>query len=235
MPKTELEKRQNRCCFTGHRPEKLLCSEIQVKNMLAKEITTALRQGKHTFISGMARGSDIYAAELVLEYRAQYPDIHLICALPHPDFEKHWSSEWQQRYRKILMAADYVKVICPVFSMSSYQLRNEWMVNHSSLLIAVYNGRAGGTNTIIRIGRIPDTARMIMTIATSLLHAVLREDCRTPVPSYRRFEPSAMVFWPAGPMDRRTSKNTIGWLPALWHQSISGKMLSKSGTACMQS
>ena len=56
--------------------------------MLAKEITTALRQGKHTFISGMARGSDIYAAELVLEYRAQYPDIHLICALPHPDFEK---------------------------------------------------------------------------------------------------------------------------------------------------
>lgn len=108
MPKTELEKRQNRCCFTGHRPEKLLCSEIQVKNMLAKEITTALRQGKHTFISGMARGSDIYAAELVLEYRAQYPDIHLICALPHPDFEKHWSSEWQQRYRKILMAADYV-------------------------------------------------------------------------------------------------------------------------------
>ena len=80
-----------------------------------------------------------------------------------------------------------------------------------------------------------DTARMIMTIATSLLHALLREDCRTPVPSYRRFEPSAMVFWPAGPMDRRTSKNTIGWLPALWHQSISGKMLSKSGTACMQS
>ena len=127
----------------------VLCSEIQVKNMLAKEITTALRQGKHTFISGMARGSDIYAAELVLEYRAQYPDIHLICALPHPDFEKHWSSEWQQRYRKILMAADYVKVICPVFSMSSYQLRNEWMVNHSSLLIAVYNGRAGGTRNTI--------------------------------------------------------------------------------------
>ena len=51
----------------------------------------------------------------------------------------------------------------------------------------------------------------------------------------RRFEPSAIVFWPAGPMDRRTSKNTIVWLPALWHQSISGKMLSKSGTACMQS
>ena len=77
--------------------------------MLAKEIATALKQGKRTFITGMARGSDIYAAEVVLEYRAQYPDIHLICALPHPNFEEHWSPEWQQRYRKILMAADYVK------------------------------------------------------------------------------------------------------------------------------
>lgn len=40
--------------------------------MLAKEIATALKQGKRSFISGMARGSDIFAAELVLEYRAQY-------------------------------------------------------------------------------------------------------------------------------------------------------------------
>ena len=146
---TELDKRQNRCCFTGHRPEKLHCSEIEVKKMLAKEIATALKQGKRTFITGMARGSDIYAAELVLEYRAQYSDIHLICALPHPDFEKYWSPEWQQRYRKILKAADYVKLIRPEFSMSSYQIRNEWMVDHSSLLIAVYNGKAGGTRNTI--------------------------------------------------------------------------------------
>lgn len=99
--------------------------------------------------TGMARGSDIYAAELVLEYRAQYPDIHLICALPHPNFEEHWSPEWQQRYRKILMAADYVKVICPVFNMSSYQIRNEWMVDHSALVIAAYSGKAGGTRNTI--------------------------------------------------------------------------------------
>lgn len=106
--------------------------------MLAKEIATALKQGKRTFITGMVRGSDIYAAEFVLEYRAQYPDIHLICALPHPDFEKYWSLEWQQRYRKILKAADYVKVIRPEFSMSSYQIRNEWMVLCEALHKTIY-------------------------------------------------------------------------------------------------
>ena len=35
--------------------------------MLVKEIATALKQGKRTFVSGMARGSDIFAAELVLD------------------------------------------------------------------------------------------------------------------------------------------------------------------------
>lgn len=43
--------------------------------MLAKEIATALKQGKRTFISGMARGSDIFAAEFVLEYHAQYASL----------------------------------------------------------------------------------------------------------------------------------------------------------------
>ena len=31
-----------------------------------------------------------------------------------------------------------------------YQIRNEWMVDHSARVIAVYNGEAGGTqNTIL--------------------------------------------------------------------------------------
>ena len=97
----------------------------------------------------MARGVDIWAAEIVLARKAVNPAIRLICALLHPDFEKRWNSAWQARYHAILQQADLVKVICPSFSMASYQIRNEWMVDHSVRLIAIYNGTAGGTaNTI---------------------------------------------------------------------------------------
>ncbi len=56
----------HRCCFTGHRPEKLHSSESLVKNALAREIWTAYQEGFRTFLTGMARGTDIWSGELIL-------------------------------------------------------------------------------------------------------------------------------------------------------------------------
>ena len=45
--------------------------------------------------------------------------------------------------------ADYVKYICPEYCKDCFQTRNEWMVNHSAKVIAVFNGEKGGTaNTV---------------------------------------------------------------------------------------
>ena len=101
----------------------------------------------------MAQGVDIWAGELVLEFKGIHPDIHIICALPHPDFEKRWSKDWQQRYNAILAQADLTKTVCDIFSYGAYQKRNEWMVNHSARVIAVYNGEAGGTRNTIEYAK----------------------------------------------------------------------------------
>ena len=53
---TEAEKRRHRCCFTGHRPEKLQVPESVVMAALEKEIRQAIADGFSVFISGMARG-----------------------------------------------------------------------------------------------------------------------------------------------------------------------------------
>lgn len=142
---TEAEKRKRRLCFTGHRPEKLHSDEATVCAILEGSIDAAIADGFVTFITGMARGVDIWAAEIVLARKAVNPEIRLICALPHPDFEKRWSAHWQARYKAILQQADLVREICPSFSMASYQIRNEWMVDHSARVIAIYNGASGGT------------------------------------------------------------------------------------------
>ena len=146
---SEAEKRKHRLCFTGHRPEKLHSDEAAVCTVLSNAIDAAISDGFRTFITGMARGVDIWAAEIVLARKADNPEIRLICALPHPDFEKRWSAHWQARYNAILQQADLVREICPAYSKASYQIRNEWMVDHSARVIAIYNGAAGGTaNTI---------------------------------------------------------------------------------------
>ena len=55
---TEAEMRLHRCCFTGHRPEKLRRPEKEVRVDLECEIRKAVLDGLNVFITGMARGVD---------------------------------------------------------------------------------------------------------------------------------------------------------------------------------
>ena len=99
----------------------------------------------------MAPGVDIWAAEIVLELREKENILlKLIAANPHPGFENRWSIEWQKRYAKIMSLADYKKDVSPQYSRNCYQIRNEWMVDHSARVIAVWNGSPSGTkNTVV--------------------------------------------------------------------------------------
>ena len=148
MP-TETELRKSRCCFTGHRPEKLEVPEWKIKAALKKEIRAAIGEGYTVFISGMARGVDLWAAEIVLGLRDWGEEVRLICASPFPGFELRWDQSWQERYRDVLQRADLRKVICPVYRKDCFQVRNQWMVDHSSRVIAAYNGTEGGTRNTL--------------------------------------------------------------------------------------
>lgn len=145
----ENEKRLHRCCFTGHRLEKLSLSENEVKHLLEKAIDNAIADGYVTFITGMAKGTDIWAAEIVLEKKKRNDALRLICAIPHPDFEKRRGFFEERRYNRILKNADYVTIISDHYYRACYQKRNEWMVDRSSLLIAVWNGQPSGTKNTI--------------------------------------------------------------------------------------
>lgn len=146
---SEAELRLHRCCFTGHRPEKLTRSEANIKKDLEAAILQAVNDGFVTFITGMARGVDIWAGEIVLQLREHNPNLHLIAASPYEGFESRWSADWQKRYKDVLEQSDIVRFICKGYSKACFQLRNEWMVNRSARVIAVYNGEPGGTRNTI--------------------------------------------------------------------------------------
>ena len=147
---TESEKRLRRVCFTGHRPEKLNIGEKEAKDRLRKAIKQSVNDGFTTFISGRARGVDMWAAEIVLEERAENNNIKLICTSPYEGFEKSWSADEIYRYHNILQNADYVKYVCSHYSRQCFQIRNVWMVDHSARVIAAYNGESGGTRNTIK-------------------------------------------------------------------------------------
>lgn len=137
------------CCFTGHRPEKLDVPKEVVIQRLDMAIRDAIRDGYTTFLSGASRGVDLWAAELVVQYRQSIPNVKLICAVPFEGFGLHWGNGWTEKFARILHAADSIQYVCKGYSRSAYQKRNQWMVDRVSLVIAAYNGKSGGTKNTI--------------------------------------------------------------------------------------
>ena len=141
----EIDKTKS-CCFTGHRPVKLHGTESSIRKQLSKEIYQAIEEGYDTFVSGMQAGVDVWAALEVIGFKEQGKRIKLVCAVPFKDFGASGKGEeFKLLLEKILATADFVHVVSPHYSARSYILRDDWMVDHSSRIIAVFNGSEGGT------------------------------------------------------------------------------------------
>lgn len=137
------------CCFTGHRPDKLSGREAEIKALLKTEVEKSVSEGFGCFITGMAMGFDIWAAEVVIELCEKYPDIKLICAVPYKGFERMRSKAEKERYENILNKAAYVYILSPKYSYSCFQYRNMWMVDRSQKVIAAFLGLSGGTKNTV--------------------------------------------------------------------------------------
>ena len=141
------------CCFTGHRAQKLpwgfnendkRC--IKMKKKLKKIIITAIKNGYRDFITGMALGFDIICAEMILYLKTFFPHIKLIGALPCINQEKLWQPKDKERYHQILARLDEIHIISRQYTGKICMIkRNIFMLNNSSLVIALFNGQPGGT------------------------------------------------------------------------------------------
>lgn len=142
------------CAFTGHRPLALPWGNsetdprcLEAKEKLNEAVTRAYEEGYRHFICGMAQGSDLYFGEAVVRLRLIYPDVTLEAAVPFPEQCKRWPATDQERYWDLLDRCDMETLIQQSYTPTCMHRRNRYMVDHSSRLIAFYNGlgRRGGT------------------------------------------------------------------------------------------
>ena len=147
-----MSERQITCCFTGHRPALLpwrmnesdpRC--LQLKEQIAASLEGILAGGYRHFICGMAIGCDTYFAEAVLLLRQQHPEVSLEAAVPCEDQAEKGNRRQQETYQRLLSACDTVTYVSHVYTPDCMMRRNEYMIDHSSLLLACFNGRSGGT------------------------------------------------------------------------------------------
>lgn len=128
------------CCFTGHRyfPWNDNTDHPQHQALLVKlerAIDLAFAKGATHFICGNAVGVDTWAAELVLKKKAMHPEIFLEIALP---FAGHNADE--PACQSVQQQASLVHVVGTAKNRkTAFFERNQYMVDHSDLVVAVYD------------------------------------------------------------------------------------------------
>ena len=152
-----MEQRAISCCFTGHRPTKLpwggretdpRCTALKYE--IALRLEKIYEVGYKRFICGMAMGCDSFFAEAVLALRDIHSDVTLEAAIPCGAQSEKWRKAQREKYNGLIDRCDSVKVLQYQYTPDCMMRRNKYMVDQSSLLLACFNGKPGGTmNTIL--------------------------------------------------------------------------------------
>lgn len=165
------------CAFTGHRPRKFSWGYdesdarcVALKNALAEQIERLFEKGTTQFMSGMAEGTDTWAALSVLALRSKNKAIKLHCVLPCKEQADKWNPSAQKQYHSILGCADSVVYVNQYYHKDCMLERNHFLVDHSNILLAVYNGeRRGGTAATVRYAQRSGREILILDPTTELV------------------------------------------------------------------
>lgn len=133
--------------ITGHRPGRLALprSQAHLVNTYAEIRVAELVPDK--VITGMALGWDQAVAEA-----CAHLGVPFIAAVPFDGFEAEWEGVQQVWYRRLLAKAERVEVVSPgSYDRKKLMKRNEWIVNNSNEMLALWDGYDnGGTASCVR-------------------------------------------------------------------------------------
>ncbi len=151
--------RNKTICVTGLRRHKLLWdsdkyaeNSIILSDAIKKVVVPFIIEGYNNFLCGMASGSDLIFAKAILELKETYSDIMLQAIVPFINQDEKFSVADKIEYKQIIEKCDVIKIIDNEYTVTSYKKRNSYMIDNSSILIAITNNpklhKSGTTQTI---------------------------------------------------------------------------------------
>lgn len=132
---------------TGHRPGKLGNDPLLLNRLTDLAMEYLGSEAPNKVITGMALGWDIALAIAAIKL-----EIHVMAAIPFKDQNLLWKNKDKILYNNILSKCTDKKIICDGgYSASKLMIRNKYMVDNATKIVALYDGiSAGGTANCIK-------------------------------------------------------------------------------------
>ena len=124
--------------FTGHRTYRSEADE-ELRQLLEE----LYADGARRYLCGMAWGFDLSAGEAVVQHKLLHEDVELVAVEPFAEFRSLFRGEDAERYDALIAAAD-CRVVVGENNVGAYMRRNDYLVDHSSLVVAWWDGRRDG-------------------------------------------------------------------------------------------
>lgn len=130
------------CAVSGHRVVSGDFDNEKLKNELAQIVES----GYEIFLTGMAKGFDTLCFKALVSLKKDYPQIKICAVIPCADQSKYYSLKEKAEYNQLLNCADFIAREERSYFKGCMLLRNNFLIENSSLLYAYFNGeKKGGT------------------------------------------------------------------------------------------
>ncbi len=98
----------------------------------------------------MAIGFDLAAAEVALSLRNELPEIEVVAVVPFEGMHKRFPAKQRSLFKRVMSEANKAITLTTHYAPNVYALRNNYLVDNSSAVIAYFTGEKGGTAYTVR-------------------------------------------------------------------------------------
>lgn len=116
-----------------------------IKKAIANRLAPLIDEGLEWVVTPGQFGVDLWACEVVVELKKQYPQLKLSIVTAYANPEEKWKEDKQNYYRRILQDVDYYGVVSnqPYSGAWQFRARDELLFRKSDGILLFYDEELG--------------------------------------------------------------------------------------------